>query len=344
MKISHALGIIVLVFTGGFLLWLITGGPARYLSTMGPQLQPPGPAGETAQGFYVGFPYFTLGGAGSGISLRAGSSQGTPRTETNYARTEAKTLRDIRSTKAELWRAQDEEAKLNPDGSDFGTPSPYRSSISLSRGKATASAAKDEYVIIENKGKESVVVTGFTVVSERRDRSGYRRSAVVGNAAPTVSMERSAPTQGVVLKPGGKLYLVSGYSPYFESFQTTRCSGYLKNAVPQVPSACPSGREELEYFINKDNITSDCRSYLYGVGTSCTVPSTIPKKLESECKQLVLSLLTYDQCVLHHKTEPGFYLNEFRVYANSINELWQNDNDVLRLIDREGKTIDVISY
>lgn len=343
MSISHALGIIVLVFMGGFLLWLVTGGPTRYLSTAGPLLKPPGTAGEEARGFFFGLPYFALGGPGSGIQARYPGYDGSYNVPSG-TRTEARTLRDIQKTKEELWKKEDAEKKINPDNIDFGTPSPYSSSITLSRARATASLAKDEYVILENKGSEGVVVTGFTVVSERRDSSGYRKSAVVGNAAPVVSMERSAPTQGILLKPGGKLYLVSGYSPYYESFQTTRCSGYLKNAVPGVAAACPSGREELEYFINKNNVSSACRSYLYGVGTSCTTPTNVPKDLGSECKQLVTSLLTYDQCVAHHKTEPGFFLNEFRVYANSINELWKNDTDVLRLVDREGKTVDIVSY
>jgi len=194
-------------------------------------------------------------------------------------------------------------------GSTLGTDSKGRTFEFGARldpvGAITADVSSEYLTINVNpKGGEALSATGWRLV-------GVEHEATIGNAT-------ALPTQGavnveepLVITKATKLIVNTGHSPIGVSFRENKCSGLLsffQTFEPQLDKACEDCREETR---------------------STTLGASYPD---------------YNACVEAHKGDSDFFSNTWRIYLGKDTELWRKDFEIIKLINREGRTLDSASY
>jgi hypothetical protein len=66
--------------------------------------------------------------------------------------------------------------------------------------------------------------------------------------------------------------------------------------------------------------------------------------MSSACENYLRTKVSYDGCVAMHQYDDDFYEDEWRVFLGSRASLWGDNHDTIRLLDRQGRTIDVFTY
>jgi hypothetical protein len=231
------------------------------------------------------------------------------------------------------------------DPRNFGNPSPYKDQIRLGNHTAQNSSPTTEYITLE---------VGFNTTAPISLAGWSLQSAVTGvrlvlpQAAPQfvsgVLNNVSYPT----LSSGSAVYVISGPSPVGVSFRENICSGYLgelQTFVPELNRSCPLASDELT--LNAQNISNfgdSCVDYVQTI-PQCHFPGLdSPGNVSTSCAQFVLNRLSYNGCVYAHKNERDFNTGAWRLYLGSGVNLWRDTHDVVRLLDDQGRTVDVISY
>ena len=196
-----------------------------------------------------------------------------------------------------------------PQGSTLGTDSKGRTfefGARLDPVDAITTDVSSEHVVISvnPKGGEALSATGWRLI-------GVEHEATIGNAT-------ALPTQGtvnveeplVITRPT-TLIVSSGRSPIGVSFRENECTGFLatfQTFTPPLASACVGCNEQTaEPLANK------------------TYPD-------------------YNACVEAHKGDASFFSNTWRIYLSSETELWRKDFEVIKLVNRDGRTLDSVSY
>lgn len=331
------LGVLVLIF----IVWVFTGGPDRYISHQGPFLNPPAPIGSGDAYYISGAQRWSLGpwitartGSGIGIGGTAGASGGSAANQLSQLQNQADLLTNEVASSIE-----------------FGTPSPYRGQVVFENttGGAKLGSNKTEYVVIraQSNNAASVPITGWKLVSGIANKDGTLREAYIPNASPVPETGEVNPVYGVSLAPGDRAYVVTGGSPLGVSFRVNTCSGYLEqfqDFSPQLNQACPSPRSELKFAEQTIPYQYNCEEYVSTLNYCQIVLKPVPDKYGSECAQFVKNQLTYNACVDNHRNRPGFYTNEWRLFLDKSIELWRNDRDIIKLLDAQGRTVDLLKY
>ena len=152
----------------------------------------------------------------------------------------------------------------------------------------------------------------------------------------------------IQLAPGQSALVNSGVSPVGVSFRENICTGYLgqlQSFTPPLPSSCPSPSSQLP--LTPDNLKSYgeiCFDYLQTIPL-CEAPlNNIPSNLPSSCQYFVAEALSYNGCVARNRSRASFAGDSWRIYLNSNAELWRNSHDIIRLLDADGRTVDVLTY
>ena len=226
----------------------------------------------------------------------------------------------------------------------YGVPSPERGAVSLSIGNAFAGNASEEYVLLiaSETNTAPVDVSGWSLQSVL---SGTRASIPLA-ASPYV-LGIVNPVSDTLLSPGATATFISGISPIGVSFRETICTGYLNQVQPFTPglsNSCPASERIVPYTQqNLVHYGADCFEFLRTLA-HCSFPSSVPSTLSSACRALLINTFTYNGCVNMYRGVPDFGLPSYRLYGNYTRELWGNDHDIIRLLDREGRTVDAVSY
>ena len=226
---------------------------------------------------------------------------------------------------------------------NYGTPSPYRGMITLSQANATESGTAHEYVELDaREGISPISLTGWSLQS----MVSAVRVPIPGAAAPFISgvVNQLSP---VVLSPGQVALVVTGPSPVGVSFRENRCTGFLEQVQsfdPALSNACPASSELAPLTPeNLHQYGSDCMDYARSL-PQCSFPTNPPSWLTPGCRAFVLNTFTYSTCVDRERSLPSFELDTWRIYLASASELWDNQHDIIRLLDAQGRTVDVVSY
>ena len=66
--------------------------------------------------------------------------------------------------------------------------------------------------------------------------------------------------------------------------------------------------------------------------------------MTNACKNFLVTHLSYNGCVLAHSSDVDFKGRTWRVFLNRNFSMWRTEYDVVKLLDAEGKTIDLFSY
>lgn len=331
MSEMHDAWFFVGIFAFIFLIWVSTGGPMHPIAFTGPSLAQPQ---ELGGGGYISLPRapFTIGG--NNVVL-PGSSNG------NSSYYFSNTTSGSNSS----------SAVVPPPvyGIYFGTPSPYRSTVSMTSYVSNASST-DEYVQISlaSNAVDAVKITGWSLESE----ATYNAEIIPkGTRLPTSGVVNAS--EDIVLQPGERAIISTGPSPVGASFMENKCIGYFATTQkfsPSLSPSCPSASDELLAAYGRPYIHDPaCIDYTKTL-SRCQIPLSKPAKLNDTCESFLVDRLNYNGCVSAHRTEPDFAGNTWRVYLNRTDKkgktlpLWRTKHEVVRLIDDRGKTVAQFTY
>ncbi|MEK7093142.1 MAG: hypothetical protein AAB927_01520 [Patescibacteria group bacterium] len=225
----------------------------------------------------------------------------------------------------------------------YGVPSPYRGMVTLSQANATESGTAHEYIGLDaREGISAVPLTGWSLQSMV---SGVR-VPIPGAAAPFIIgvVNQLSP---VVLSPGHSALVVTGPSPVGVSFRENRCTGFLEQVQsfePSLANACPASSELAPLTAeNLHQYGSDCMDFARSL-PQCSFPTNLPSSLTPGCRAYLVNTFTYSNCVDIERSRSSFELDTWRIYLSSASELWDNQHDIIRLLDAQGRTVAAISY
>ncbi len=248
------------------------------------------------------------------------------------------------------------------------------SDVSLGTGNASyVYQPYEEYITIENYGREAVNITGWQLKNGKDERSynyggePQRFSAdyaTIPQAVPHISPMGVEFPQDVVLKDGERAIVTTGSvgvrTPYtITSFKENICSGYIEALpdyafTPPLNQSCPSPRLEPGVA----NLDSECRAFINTL-SSCRTPEFNAKTpdgkgscntcvngkiLSSSCAAFIKAHYSYQGCLAFHGKEPNFSGRTWRIFLGKSWEMWADEYETIELYDRLGRLVDFQNY
>jgi hypothetical protein len=174
---------------------------------------------------------------------------------------------------------------------------------------------------------------------------GYDSNVIIPRAAELPILGTTVIKKDVYLPPGGRALVSSGRSPIGTSFRANICTGYLdqfQDYVPDLRRDCPSAVEELR----KTELSGEdaCIEFVEKIPRCRIFEGRLPNTISGACRVFITEKLNYNSCVASHKSEKYFYADEWRIFLDQTEELWKEKNEIIRLMDAKGGTIDAITY
>jgi hypothetical protein len=314
--------------------WIWTGGISRGLQFSGG----------------IGNPFTLLSGTSTGGALRLPGQPDSPidTIDVSGVDTTGESTGGV-NTQDQLNAYQNQYDELSAQAKDpknFGNPSPYKNQITFGLQNAQDSSPASEYLTVQASFANTAPVSlaGWSLQSAV---SGVR--IALPQAATQFVSGVLNNVNSVSLSPGSSAYIVSGPSPVGVSFRESICTGYLaelQTFTPDLSRACPSPSDELA--LNAQNITQygdACVDYAKSLA-QCHFPGLDqkPANITDACANFLLNRFSYNGCVYSHKNDTDFYAPSWRLYLASGVNLWRDTHDVVRLLDNQGRTVDVLTY
>lgn len=175
--------------------------------------------------------------------------------------------------------------------------------------------------------------------------AGFNTSILIPKAASLPILGTSSVKTDVILPPGGNAIVVSGRSPIGTSFRMNKCAGYLnqfQNYAPDLDRNCPYPADELKAYGPYREVA--CAEFIEKIPRCEVFQGAPPKTLSNTCVDFLAEKLNYNACVADHKNDKDFYSNEWRLFLNQPNELWKNNDEIIRLMDADGAVLDAVTY
>lgn len=249
-------------------------------------------------------------------------------------------------TAEQIQNQTDDLQKQINDAKNFGTPSPYKDKVQISdRESPDGSTALQEYIVVQASSGNTgpVLLSGWSLQSVL---TGKRVPLPPASSVFVLGVVN--PVTSVSLNPGQSAVVSTGASPVGVSFRENMCSGYLtqfQNFSPDIEQSCPDPKNTLsETPENLQRYGAACFTYIESVD-SCRFPGSIlPSNLSAACKAFITTAYTYNGCVNTYQFRTDFRKNSWRLFLGSSAPLWNNDHDIIRLLDGEGRTVDVLKY
>ncbi len=317
---EHDAWFFVGIFAFIFLVWIATGGPLHPIAFSGPTLAEPGALGG---GTYLSFPHAPFSVGSGYVSLPGSSSGGGIPGSTGVS------------------------FPAFVGGVGFGTPSPYYGIVSMNHYVSGAGSANPE-----NEYIEITVAQNATVPV---DISGWTLESAATGAAAVIPKGTEVPTSGIVnavqdivLTPGTQALIISGQSPIGASFRDNKCIGYFstfQKFSPPLPQNCPLPSDELASFYGGSGYIRDaaCVDYVNTL-SRCQAVLSPPANTSGACQSFLVNYLNYNGCVNAHKNDANFEGATWRIYLGRTSSMWRPENEVVKLLDAQGKTVDAFSY
>lgn len=157
--------------------------------------------------------------------------------------------------------------------------------------------------------------------------------------------------QDIYLRPGERAIIATRQSPVGVSFRVNRCSGFLNNTQdfePPMNTLCIAPRDLVPPTIDNLKLYGDsCVDFVDGI-RRCTYVTGNEEGFEllsQTCRDRIQTRLTYNYCTNAHMNDSDFYQEqEWRIFLNQNTPLWREKYEIIRLLDEQHRTIDVISY
>lgn len=285
-------------------------------------------------------------------------------------------------------------SNINKDGVNFGansssTSSPKSTSvgsqsvmvskppdelkISLGSGNAPrAYQPSEEYITIDNRGKQPVTITNW-YLKNGKDKRAYDMggqlkyfpadTVTIGKGVLFISPSGYNVFHNIILQPGDKAVITTGsigsQHPYkIVSFKENICSGYLENLeeytfTPQLSTNCPRPADEL----GVSALDTECRKFIERL-PSCRTPEfdtkdsdgeicrncVNGKPLSSACVTFIKSRFSYDGCIANHVNDENFSGKTWRVFLGHGWEMWAKEFEIIELFDQFGQLVKSKTY
>lgn len=300
-------------------VWAVTGGPARDISREGPFLNAPSPLGD---GNAYGVP-----------------SVNTPEFDNKYRG-------DTGSGNSSFFTDIISRVRSGVDTTDGEEKSPYAEYVSLSISSARNSDPSQEYVTIKTSRSLS---DRITISDWRLESSVTLAGSALGSASYLPFSGQVNTESPVAIGPNTTVYVTTGRAPIGVSFRTNTCTGYFEqfqDFQPRLKLECPFPEDEFVAALERDAFIPNaaCIDYVDDLNRCIFNINNVPQGIGGACQNFALNDLTYNGCVSLHKNDAEFYKSEWRMYLDRDQELWRSKNERIRLLDENGKVIDVISY
>jgi len=331
--IGFAVAVVIILI----LVWLITGGVGKTI--------------EVAQNIFKPFTSLVSGDTSGGFRLPWQPEivvQG-PEVSGNADTESAEDVEtgDVPDPASELSSTQREYEALQAqirEAQTFGNPSPYRGQVFITQDGGDSESGADEYVGV-NAAQENTTPTNITGWSLQSALTGVR--AFIPRGVNVFLVGAVNAQEDVYLNPGASAIISSSPSPVGTSFREHMCTGYLGSVqtfVPQLEANCPSPESTLPQTPENLRTYGDgCFDYVQQL-PRCTFPLSPPPTVSPACRIFLANNLSYNGCVQNNKYKTGFIENSWRIYLSAGGELWRDTHDIIRLLDKEGRTVDVITY
>ena len=214
----------------------------------------------------------------------------------------------------------------------------YRATLVVGSGAKESSPPK-EYIEIKASpvNEKFILLTGWLL----KNKKGETVKIGKGSYLPYPATINSQ--QIIFLKPGEKAYITTGESPIGTSFRVNKCMGYLEefqNFYPPLAKECPLASEGPI----PDHLDGNCLDFINKIPRCETVTDDTLSEISGACRKYVTQEINYRACVQNHKSDPDFYGKEWRIYLGKNKELWNNNEETVLLLDKNGKTIDWQTY
>jgi hypothetical protein len=311
------------IFIFIFLIWIATGGPLRSVALAVPSL--PQTTKTLGGGTIIQLPRAPYEIGNSSVILQ-GSLDGAS-SQNNY-----------------------DKQTMQPTpiivGGVFGPSSPYRGVVRINRYVSGSGSTdpKNEYVelYVSQDAGAPVSISGWTLTS---DATGATAKIPKGTETP-VSGTINA-TQDIIVTPGKRAIIISGSSPIGASFRENKCIGYFSSFqqfYPSLPQNCPVPSDELSTYYGASYIRDvACIEYVNKL-SRCQVALTPPPGATSACGNFLTQYLNYNGCVGAHQNDSNFKGDTWRIYLGRTTPMWRTKYEIVKLLDRDGKTVDAFSY
>jgi hypothetical protein len=228
----------------------------------------------------------------------------------------------------------------------FGAPSPYVGKVNFVEdvGGVRATTPSEEYVQInvDYRAEAAVDVSGWSLESALSGSKAY-----LPPVATSFVMGAANGTGAALIQPGGLVIVTTSASPVGASFRENICSGYLdqfQEFSPQLGNDCPSPSSVLPLTEENLRLYGDTCFDVINQLYSCRFPQNIPDTATPACRAFLTDALSYNGCVNRNRSSRSFEVNRWRMYLSGQNEIWRNSHDAIRLLDAQGKTVDVFVY
>lgn len=228
--------------------------------------------------------------------------------------------------------------------SSYAGASPYQGKIGIEGGAARTQTTSGEYIELRAApGISSPIdISGWSLESAL---SGVR--VYLPQATGVFLQGRINPVGNVTLAAGASAIVLTGPSPVGVSFRENKCTGYLGTLQPFVPplaQQCPSPFAVIPRTEeNEARLGANCFDFLSSL-PSCTFPTSVPPTLTTACRDIIQAKLSYGGCVSAYRNTTSFAQNTWRLFLTQGAPLWGSEHDVLRLLDGQGRVVDVLNY
>jgi hypothetical protein len=317
------------IFIFIFLVWAATGGPNHPISFVGPFLATPTTTKGVTTYYYPQAP-FGIGSSNANLpEISATRSGGTV----------SQSLAGV-SEQTQQLQLQIKAAAA------FGTPSPYRGLVTISHntGSLANQDPKEQYIELRTSrnATSGVDITGWRLISTATTTS---LGLPQGTKVPTVGDIN--PTAHIILEPGDTAIVSTGDSPIGVSFEENACTGYLghlQQFSPTLDNSCPRPVDEFNRYFSGNALRDENCYNLMNTTPQCTVPDDRKPRLSSYCFDMIDHYLNYNGCVNIHRNDVEFESGTWRIYLNQDKSIWKPSRDAIRLVDTQGRTVDLFTY
>ncbi len=332
-----------------FCVWVYTGGPTHPIAFAGPYITPITNVGQVQSGYGKGETYHVFNSASYDGNPKTGSYYtGLTGTETG-TQTSAQSTQKIPESQVRQ-RIADIKQQVNAL-QKFGTPSPYRGQVRIESVSTSyqGQSSSNEYVTVAvGQFGDGIDITGWKLVSSI---TGSIATIPQGEEFPGDKVRGTV--SDIELDPGQQARVYTGKSARDASYLENECTGYFRPADPNGYSSasCPAPYGEFQKFYTGSAVDYDkCSAYIQTL-QSCVTPSDVKNSasqasinVPNSCINFAYSALSYSGCTENHYDDNNFFGNTWDIYLNHLNVLWRQDSDTIKLLDRDGKTVDLYSY
>lgn len=227
-------------------------------------------------------------------------------------------------------------------------PSPYRGQVTINS-VHDSTDPEQEYVVISSNSSQNILLTGWKLQG-----TGNGTTAEIGNGTYLFYYGITNPEEAIYLRPWESAVISTGRSPLLgRNFKINKCSGYLTQSRDFTPSISnyncpmPSGDDVAKVIPNNsDQKNINCYTYIFYNMPRCQAQLTeLDKKIYNQaCRDYINSTFNMNACINGHITDTDFDSREWRIYLGRSAEMWKDKDEVVRLLDSQGRVVSYYTY